>query len=164
MGYDPNQPRAPKGTTIGGQWVKAAAAARKAAGLEPDPKLVRSMMDQLEAGGFSLTMEGVSPVSGYMTAIDNTTEFKKPQADITIDDLLDYAVTHYDRLTEDDMYMGGWVEEEGGVPWAYIDISKNIQDLEECMQVARETHQIAIYDVVNEVSIYVEYDDDKKQK
>lgn len=34
--YDPDQPRAPKGTEEGGQWVKASAAAREAAGLPQD--------------------------------------------------------------------------------------------------------------------------------
>jgi hypothetical protein len=40
MGYDPKQPRDPKGTETGGQWAAAGKAARKAAGLREENKAV----------------------------------------------------------------------------------------------------------------------------
>jgi len=37
MPYDPNQPRAPRGSSIGGQWITAGKSARLSAGLLPEP-------------------------------------------------------------------------------------------------------------------------------
>lgn len=43
MSYNPDQPRAPKGSEIGGRWIAAGVAARKSAGLPPEDTMTRYM-------------------------------------------------------------------------------------------------------------------------
>jgi hypothetical protein len=62
-----------------------------------------------------------------------------------------YAIDNYRDLTQPKAYLGGWVNED----IAYLDVSFNFQSLDEALEVAERANHIAIYDVVNCVSIYV---------
>jgi hypothetical protein len=163
-GYDPNQPRAPKGEPNGGQWVSSsssavAASARRAAGLPADPKLVRTMIRALyEDEGFSLSLDAKSPETGYMTATKKEGEWKIRLEDVTEDGLQNYIEKYVKELAEPDMYLGGWVEDG----WAYIDVSMNVQDLDEALRIAKGAEQIAIFDLSTYESIYVDYGEKKK--
>jgi hypothetical protein len=51
---------------------------------------------------------------------------------------------------------GGWVgKDKQGNTWVYLDVSQNLFDLDGAMQMARAAKQEAIYDVVNDTSLYL---------
>lgn len=76
---------------------------------------------------------------------------------MTDDDILDYAAEHSGLLSQDDVYLGGWLDEGYG----YLDVSINIQNLDEALALAKKNHQLAIYDVVTGESIYIGEDKDE---
>jgi hypothetical protein len=86
-----------------------------------------------------------------MTAVSAETEFKKPIEQMTRLDILRYIVRHAALLSQPDTYLGGWLD--GGM--AYLDISKNVKDLNEVLKMAKAENQLAIYDVVKGESIYL---------
>lgn len=62
------------------------------------------------------------------------------------------------------MYLGGWLDKDKqtGQVYAYFDASKNIQNLDEVVSVAVSSRQIAIYDVNNDRSIYIDYENNQR--
>lgn len=151
-----DHPRVPAGNPRGGQFTDkgsggaAVAAARRAAGLPPERG--GAMLEALREGGFSVSLDGKSPTSGYMTAVTLDSEFSKPIDQFTVEDILDYVIQYAEYLTEPDTYIGGWLDEGIG----YLDVSKNIQDLEEALAAAKAGNQLAIWDVEKFESIYLD--------
>jgi hypothetical protein len=46
-------------------------------------------------------------------------------------------------------------KDKQGNTWVYLDVSQNLFDLDGAMQMARAAKQEAIYDVVNDTSLYL---------
>lgn len=158
MSWDESKhPRVPAGSSEGGQFTdkgggggRATAAARRAAGLKPERG--GAMLEALREGGFSESLAGDTPKGGYMTAVTLDSEFSKPIDEFTLEDILDYVTQYAEELSQPDTYVGGWLDEGIG----YLDISKNFQDLNEALSAAKAGNQLAIWDVENFVSIYLE--------
>jgi hypothetical protein len=97
MSYNPNQPRDPRGVSTGGRWTKdgsrAAVSARVGAGLS-SAKNIDNLMTQLKKGGFSVSMDGKSPKSGYMTAFTDKTEVKIDPEQVTRKDILSFIMNN----------------------------------------------------------------------
>ena len=113
------------------------------------------MIDQLRAGGFSVSLAGVSPTSGYMTAISDKTEKKLPIENVSKNDIMKYANKNYAGLQAKDAYLGGWTsrDKKTGQVYAYLDVSINFQDRAETVRVGRQANQLGIYDVKNQYTI-----------
>ena len=120
--------------------------ARTAAGLGPE-----NLVAKLSEGGFSESLDGLSPTSGYMTALSKFTEVQIPKKDVTDASIMDFVVENYADLSKPNAYLGGWVE-KGTV---YLDVSFNYSSLEKALQVAKAGDQLGIYDVVNGETIYL---------
>jgi hypothetical protein len=113
-------------------------------------------MTQLKKGGFSVSMDGKSPKSGYMTAFTDKTEVKIDPEQVTRKDILSFIMNNARELRKPNRYFGGWVgKDKQGNTWVYLDVSQNLFDLDGAMQMARAAKQEAIYDVVNDTSLYL---------
>ena len=140
----------------GGDLNKTEKAARVAAGLRADV-MGNTLIGKLEAGGFSESLAGKSPKTGYMTATTTKTEKVIAIDKLTKKDITQYALAHNAELSEPDTYLGGWLDtdEDSGITSAYLDVPTNFQSMDETVKVARAASQIGIYDVINDRTIFV---------
>lgn len=126
----------------------------------------------LRSGGFSLSLAGDKPDTGWMVSQYGT------ERSISIESLASeqpmeavpgnpwhtnikgeidrFVADHGDDLRQDGAYLGGWVD--GGR--LYLDVSHNIPDEDEAMRYARDNHQLAAYNVTNDS--YVEFDQEQR--
>lgn len=163
MPYNPSQPRDPAGSKTGGQWTSAHSGKTASQfwrqtypGGDLLPAPPADILKKLQEGGFSLSTKGESPTDGYMVAIRKDTEQAEPLDHVTADDLTSYVNAHRSELQQPRAYLGGWVDPKDGVPWAYLDVSINMTDLDQVMKYARENQQLGVYDVKNGSTVYVD--------
>lgn len=114
-------------------------------------EFVNALPDNFLSDGFSLSLWGEIPQTGYMVSFKGFEEiFENP----TIEDVVDYVKENANYLyLLPNAFVGGWLDADSGK--YYLDISQNIQDKAKALQVAAERKQLAIYDVANGVSIYL---------
>ncbi|MFF0580119.1 hypothetical protein [Streptosporangium saharense] len=99
--------------------------------------------------GFSWSpTTGTRPTDGYMVATTGRTaqfpEHILDDPDAAAEAIDDYLMRNRDVFENDpNMHLGGWVED--GKLW--VEPSHNIASREEAVELARNTDQIAIYDV-----------------
>lgn len=104
----------------------------------------------LKNGGFSLNPDGLNATSGFMVSCKDL--YKINLSDLT-PDKLDNAIK---EVTEIDGYIGGWLDTETNDDNNfYLDISINIQDRNEAIELAKKNGQLAIYDIASGESIYL---------
>jgi len=122
-------------------------------------RMGHTLIGKLLTGGFSESIDGISPQSGFMTAVTNQSEFRIEVEKVNDEIISDYARKNFADLLGDDRYLGGWLDKDKktGQVYAYLDTPKNIQNMGEALDVAISAKQLAIYDVVNDRSIYIDY-------
>ena len=99
-------------------------------------------------GGFSFREHPDNkPSSGYMVAVAK--ERPAGTGENVPDDVRQFMQENSALLSKPDHYMGGW-EENGRL---IMDVSLNVQDLEEAVALGLANNQRAIYDVVNKRDI-----------
>ena len=89
-------------------------------------------------GGASINRDYNSPAQGYMVAIKNFD---------SMNDMLANKLEH-------NQYYGTWLDVEDNNK-LYCDISTNILDYKEAVDLAKKRGELAIYDVEQQCSIYV---------
>jgi hypothetical protein len=89
--------------------------------------------------------------SGYMVSIPGH-EVKVPFVDVSIRVVTEYIIQHGESLTNDQRYLGAWLD-AGQV---YFDVSVNFSDRDTALEMGRRWGQKAIWDVVNCQAIEVE--------
>ena len=89
-------------------------------------------------GGASINRDYKSPAYGYMVAIKN------------FDSMADMLA----NKLEHNQYYGTWLDVEDNNK-LYCDISTNIIDYKEAVDLAKKRGELAIYDVEQQCSIYV---------
>jgi hypothetical protein len=98
----------------------------------------------IDNGGLSVNYLGKQPTSGYMVA--------KRDSEYVVDKLTVAAIRkQQEKLIHSDCYLGIWLFEG---KW-YLDVSFNLQGYDSAIKIGRENHQIAIYDVAKNESIYL---------
>lgn len=107
------------------------------------------------------TLEG--PISGFMVSTvagpvlpslnfyPNEKEWTEGKALKTIHDFVVYELPRVGP----DTYFGSWLDTETGK--VYVDISKNIQDIDEALNLGISRNEIAIWDVINNREIRLKY-------
>ena len=104
----------------------------------------------LKNGGFSLNKDGLNATSGFMVSCKDL--YKINLSDLT-PDKLDNAIK---EATEIGGYIGGWLDAEANDDNNfYLDISINIQDKNEAIELAKKNNQLAIFDIASGESIYL---------
>jgi len=117
-----------------------------------DPKARLEPMTMFNAimknGGITINTKGEIPTTGYAYSIKSEGR-QIPIGDFGPKSLTEYMEMKAEELSVDGMYYGHW--NDGDI--AYQDVSKVIEDKEVAMETARNTHELAIYDIANEKEI-----------
>jgi len=102
-------------------------------------------------GGFSIQVaSGLIPSSGYMVSIQGCEEVYNTE-DVTDDTIPGYITRHVKQLLLPGAYLGAWLD-----GWeVYLDISVNVDSLEDALDLAHNNSQLAIYDISSGESIYL---------
>lgn len=104
----------------------------------------------LKNGGFSLNKDGENPATGYMISCKDL--YKINLSDLT-PDKLDNAIK---EATEISGYIGGWLDvNSDDKNNFYLDISINVKDKDEAIELAKKNNQLAIFDIATGESIYL---------
>ena len=102
-------------------------------------------------GGFSVQVaSGLIPSSGYMVSIQGCEEIYYSE-DVTDDTIPGYITRHNKPLLLPGSYLGGWID---GCK-VYLDVSINLDNLQDALNLARENSQLAIFDLSRGESIYL---------
>lgn len=111
------------------------------------------LLEQLKNnGGFSYNINTHdSPTSGYMVSLQGCEEVYYSE-DITEDTIPGYITRYAKQLLIPGSYLGGWVDGET----VYLDVSINIDDLQDALALARDNDQLAIFDLQAGESIYLD--------
>ena len=116
---------------------------------------ISAMADALSVpdGGFSVDPSDGSDVrTGYAVAVHPEHE-RVFDGRVTSNDLHEYIAQAKDALALPGRVLGGWCDP--ATSRIYLDVSAVTADLSEAMTLARETHQIAIFDFSAMESILV---------
>ena len=108
-------------------------------------ELIKAIQDN---GGATLTSDFKSAAfnSGYMVSLENY-EFKT-----SIEHLSSELLEEYQTIANDNQaYIGFWLDNDD----LYVDISINIDNLNDAIKIAQENKQLAIYNCEKGESIYV---------
>jgi hypothetical protein len=100
--------------------------------------------------GISEDRNGVSPTSGYMVSLAGK-ESQHPDYSTIPADIVNEACREYHQTIEPNTYFGAWIDED----ILYLDNSVNIASLDIAIAFGHANKQIAIWDVVNGKSIYL---------
>jgi hypothetical protein len=112
---------------------------------------VDALPDNFLSDGFSLSLWGKTPHSGFMVSFAG---FEKVLENPTITDIVNYVEENSEYLYAlPDAYVGGWFDAESGK--YFLDISENVQDKEQALWLAAERKQLAIFDLSTFESIYL---------
>lgn len=135
---------------------------RDAGGPNPIPpgtaKAIDDLLEEVRQGkrfGFSYRpMTGNAPQSGYMSSVSDgpifSPDLSRDERESVIQDYLDEK---RQILGEDDIYVGGWLNEDDGM--FYLDASRNYQDIYDTMYDAADTKQKSVFDVKAEDIVWV---------
>lgn len=104
----------------------------------------------IKNGGFSLNKDGNSPATGYMISCKDL--YKLNLSDLS-NDKLDNAIKEATKIGG---YIGGWLDvNSDDKNNFYLDISINVKDKDEAIELAKKNGQLAIYDIASGESIYL---------
>lgn len=101
-------------------------------------------------GGSTTSLKGKQVNNGYMVSLEKK-ELKMKHFDSKI--LRVFISKNIKLLLSGVAFLGTWKDEQTNV--IYLDCSVNIKSLDRAMKVARENKQLAIYDLNNNISIYL---------
>jgi len=105
----------------------------------------------IEEGGFSINVNtGAIPGAGYMVSIPGAEEIRNI-ASFDYKDIKSYAARHFEQLAIPGAYLGAWLDGSE----VYLDISINLDNLQDALGLARNNKQLAIYDLASDESIYL---------
>ena len=112
---------------------------------------VRNIKDlAIKNGGFSLNPDGENPTSGFMVSCKDL--YKINLSDLT-PDKLDNAIKEASKING---YIGGWLDvNSDDKNNFYLDISINVKDKDEAIELAKKNNQLAIFDIATGESIYL---------
>lgn len=118
---------------------------------------IDALIAQLRSdGGFSASAQGVTPATGYMVSRQgHTLKFPASWRDSATSVLFSTYLLQNAAPLLQGAYFGGWVNEEGGHNYIYLDLSDCVPTLDEALTLAAERGELAVYDVVNQTSINV---------
>lgn len=99
------------------------------------------------------TMKNTTIKNGYSVSLAGY-ETKEKSIDKTMEVLKDY-IKAVKNLNKNNLFVGVWYDEK--TQYYYIDISMIINKRREAERIAKENKQLAIYDLKNNDSIYLNY-------
>jgi len=172
MTYNPNQPRAPAGTPIGGQWVGNNVSRRAFDKMTPEERAeyvrgggaisdhhVEELYERIAKpdGGFTYQpLTANEPAAGYAVSIFPDRSFGADASQMRLDDLVNYVVQNADLLSDPGNHIGAWHDPE--THRVYLDISRVVPTPDRAASLARAHDQIAYFDLSRGQSVTVNRD------
>ena len=106
--------------------------------------------DTLNNGGasFNITTGVYNPTQGYFVSLPNYTK-KVPLEDFKTSHLKDFIDNNYDVLSNENNFVGGWVD--NGI--VYLDITEQITDRRRSLELAYNRGQKSVYNANSNVCI-----------
>jgi HK97 family phage portal protein len=119
-----------------------------------------------ESGGFSVNpFTADSPTTGYMVSVVPAAETILDSPDAVTDEVMEKFLKDNEQAFEDrpTLHVGGWLDKATGK--VYLDLSEQFDDLDDAIDSAEGTNQLAIWDlnVGNEIR-KEDYDGRRKRK
>lgn len=117
-------------------------------------KINNILKECIKTGGATLTkeLENANIREGYMVSIKKF-EYKTNINNIEgITKDIKNKIEYINGLTKNNIFIGLWIDDN----ILYIDISKNIKRKSDAIRLARHEDQKAIYDIINQKSIYTQ--------
>lgn len=101
-------------------------------------------------GGFSVTLHGGVPHSGFMVSPYKNAETKIPASSFGREDVHRFRDQHEKLLRKANHYIGAWREGDT----VYLDISVRAPDLASAARIARSADQEAVFDLTTGTTVY----------
>jgi hypothetical protein len=101
-------------------------------------------------GGFSVSRNGHEPDGGFMVAYSGDEEVFDAST-VGTQTIGEYMSRHEADLNKPGSYLGGWVDHETGK--VYLDVSENVESVDEAKRIGKDRKQIAIYDLDSDKEI-----------
>lgn len=138
---------------------RPAAAAQPKEGEDRLDALARYGQKLLNArGGFTVSLAGTVPKSGYLFSEARGHEQTVPLEDYTAQATKLYLLDHFNELNQQDRYLGAWVSEdrhEPGRQVVYLDVSTSSDDRNDALARAKRADQLAVFDVGRMREVFV---------
>ena len=102
------------------------------------------VQDTLKDGGLTIKpFTGEKPSGGYMVALEGY-ELQVPLSEFFTGIVADYIGQHAQKLMSNPaLCLGTWINE--GI--VYLDLSENVPNREKALELGRERHQLAIFNL-----------------
>ena len=107
----------------------------------------------LKNGGFSLNLKKETPKNGYMVSVADIFQLKLSEITDNEIERLEKELNNLENKGYKNGYIGGWLDTETDI--VYLDISYNFRSLGMALSEATNSNQLAIYDIVNNTSLYL---------
>lgn len=104
-------------------------------------------------GGFSLNLKRETPKNGYMVSVADIFQLKLSEITDNEIEQLEKELNNLENKGYKNGYIGGWLDTETDI--VYLDISYNFRSLGMALSEATNSNQLAIYDIVNNTSLYL---------
>ena len=104
-----------------------------------------------DSGGFSRSLNDTEVPAGGFAVGGVAPEVNLPTTLIGPETVDAYRATNAEILEQPGALLGGWLNAEDGR--GYLDVSRVIPDRETALQIARDTNQLAIWDIANKQEI-----------
>lgn len=109
-------------------------------------KQVKSVVNTYNGATLTSSLDNATMNSGYMVSL------KGYELKTSIKELTSEILKRYKKLAKlNTAYIGLWLDNNV----LYIDISINVKDKNQAVEIARKNNQLAIYDCKNSESVYV---------
>lgn len=111
-------------------------------------------------GGFTVAVgDGTHPTRGYAVSCYPDRERRLPLASLgnaesLLSELDAYVSSNADLLRQPGCYFGGWYSPDDRC--LYLDVSRVLPDRADALALARQHHQLAVYDLASGETIAVE--------
>lgn len=107
---------------------------------------------EAEAGGFSYSRFAGAPSDGFMVSPYKEAETPIPVEEFDPGDVASFRRKWARKLKNPDHYLGGWRDGDT----IYLDIAVRRKSADEAAELARKHGQLAYYDIVKGVTVYVQ--------
>lgn len=94
-------------------------------------------------GGFSINKQFEQPTKGYLVSVLDGLVFDNI-SEVNVHELSAFIKDNIEKCSLN-AFFGGWKDQTTGK--VYFDLSKNIQNLDEALQIAKDKNQLAIWDL-----------------
>lgn len=134
---------------------------------EPSKKIAEIALDSIaKTGGFSVhPVTTSSPTTGYMVSVVPESEtILNSKSDITGDLIGKFLEENKSKFeSRPSLHVGGWIDSETGK--VYLDLSERFDDIDDAIDAAEKTDQLAIWDLNEKSEIRKEdYSGRRKRK